>query len=348
MCPTRHAGISGVTNGLRRPPPTSCQRAIDANRETAFRAESPSAFADDGPMQLRAHRRRVILSVCRTRLARRLTALASGRSRSTTRLGRSLLTNLFSSDRQSYAESVASMVGEATAARLPKCCVPTVEIEVGCTLLRKIRPSDEKLGSLNTPPASTARRHSGWSHRRSSPTTRRRRAEYIDSDTDVGANGFRRSPPTFCQHATSANRKTEFRAGSPSKLAADTDLGAKSGLLEYHAESVASWFRRYPTSTVQSAVYRKSESKWVAHSFPNLHLLRQSSVRLDTSPTPTSRLLSVQTHLRSSPTSRRGRADDIDSDTEVGANGLRRLPPTSCRHTAGADCKTALRADPSC
>ena len=43
---------------------------------------------------------------------------------------------------------------------------------------------------------------------------------------------------------------------------ADTDLGAKSGLLEYHAESVASWFRRYPTSTFQSAVYQKSKSKW--------------------------------------------------------------------------------------
>ena len=65
------------------------------------------------------------------------------------------------------------------------------------------------------------------------------------------------SPPTFCRHAIDANRKTEFRADSRSeraddapttrrRSAADTDLGAKSGILECHTEFVASWVGKAP------------------------------------------------------------------------------------------------------
>ena len=129
------------TNSLRRSPPRSCRHATDVNREATFTSEPSGELADDAPTMSRGPRRRVVLSACRTQLAGRVVHGFSVRSRTkplTTRFGRRMSTNPFSSDWQSYAESIASLVGKAPAAYSPNYGVPKVEIGVGRTLLPRV------------------------------------------------------------------------------------------------------------------------------------------------------------------------------------------------------------------
>ena len=151
-------------------------------------------------------------------------------------------------------------------------------------------------------------------------TTRRRRADDIESVTDLGANGLRRPPPISCRRAIDANRESAFRAERSSeradvapttrrRCAADTD------------------FVRNPvfSNAMQSPLRAESGSK------KRRTLSKVRGKRSRGRPSERADLASTS-------------ARDIDSDTVFGRT-LPEVDPKIFPHTADANRAGAFNAD---
>ena len=196
----------------------------------------------------------------------------------------------------------------------------------------RAEPSSELADAPSTPtPTRHRRRLRGHVQGGAIFGARRRRADdaprtstpscpqYVtDSDADLGANGFRRSPPTSCRHATDANREATFRAEPSGELADDAPTTRRGPRRRVVLSECRTRRRRAdvtPTTRRRHRVCRRVRCEWLAEA------------ATDILPTHRRRRRREGIHCGLTLESRRRRADDP--------------PPTRRRHRSRCEIRSS-------